>query len=219
MEDNQQNNRNELSLRTRYEASSSLTNSQAAIVQFYGKDFLKDVCPQFPSKDREGFYPSLSSAVEDNAAPTLVTVDNIYGQGASEMWLQVQITEVLMFTGIRDKMTQGQKAALARQLRRMGYHLKLSEMMQFFSRFEQGYYLSFKGYERPNPQVITGSFTMFLEDLMQEREYYEKKRMQQQQEEEIKRWNKEAVPCPEHIKKKLERLNQKFNTDVRLSEE
>lgn len=206
-------------MRTRFVASSSLTNSQAAIVQFYGKDFLKDVCPQFPSKNREGFYPSLSSAVEDDAAPTLVTVDNIYGQGASEMWLQVQITELLMFTGLRDKMTQGQKSALASQLRRMGYYVKLSEMMQFFIRLEQGFYYSFQGYERPNPQVITRSFIWFLEDLTKEREYYEDKRRQQQLEEDHKRWNAEAVPCPEHIKKKLERLNQKFNTDVRLSEE
>jgi hypothetical protein len=67
--------------------------------------------------------------------------------------------------------------------------------------------------------VITGSFTKFLDDLMEVRENYRKKREQQQQEEEKKRWNKEAAPCPEHIEKKLERLNRKFNTNVRLSEE
>lgn len=122
-----------------------------------------------------------------------------------------------MFTGLRDKMTPEQRNALARQLRKMGYHVKMSEFCQFFTRFEQGYYKTFKGYERPNPQVITESFNIFLEELLEMRGVYQAKRIKEQEEADRASWDKTAVPCPEHIRKKLERLYQNTNANVQLS--
>lgn len=165
--------------------------------------------------NREATYPTLTSAVDDTNAPSLVSVDNIYGKGASIMWLKVQITEMLMYTGLRSKMTDYQQTALARQLRKMAYHVKLSEMMQFFTRFEQGYYKTFHGYERPNPQIVTESFNLFLNDLLEVRI-----RQQEKEEEERRRLANEQKSTPEFVQKiaeRLKRLDRKFN--VRLSKE
>lgn len=200
-----------------YKASTQIGIADKRTVSIYGTDFVKDLCPHFPSRDRERLYPNLSSAIEDTNAPSLVSCDNIYGEGASILWLQVQLTEVMMFTGIRDKMTFAQRDACATQLRRMGFYVRLSEMMQFFTRFEQGYYKTFQGYERPNPQIITESFLQFLDDLENARKVYYERVRQERESKERAKWDKEAVPYPEHIKNKLERLHNNLNANVQLS--
>ena len=200
---------------SQFVALPNLKPLDAKVVALYGSDFLNDVCPKFPSMNREATYPTLTSAVDDTNAPSLVSVDNIYGKGASIMWLKVQITEMLMYTGLRSKMTDYQQTALARQLRKMAYHVKLSEMMQFFTRFEQGYYKTFHGYERPNPQIVTESFNLFLNDLLEVRI-----RQQEKEEEERRRLANEQKSTPEFVQKiaeRLKRLDRKFN--VRLSKE
>ena len=140
-----------------------------ALAQRYGSRFL-DVCACFPSMNKGTVVASLEDAV-GMQAPTLIMVDKTWGEGASVYWLEVQLAEVMMFLGIRDKLTPYQRNALAKLLRQEAYErsITLAEMMIFFSRFENGYYKTFQGYERPNPQVVTKSFAMFKDDLMEMR--------------------------------------------------
>lgn len=180
--------------------------SRERIISALGQEYFNEVCVKYPT---DKHFPSFAAAVADNA-PTLVSIDKEYGQQASITWLKVHILRMQLSTGLREKLTDSQREALARQLRNMGYYVKLSEMMQFFERFEQGKYEIFRGYERPNIQVVTSSFSSFLDDLQEARERHYQKIESERREQERKKWDAEAVPCPEHIKKHLQELNEKF---------
>lgn len=113
-----------------------------------------------------------------------------------------------MFTGILDKMSTYQRVALASSLRSEAVPMcvTLSEMMVFFSRFEKGQYKTFHGYERPNPQIMTESFAMFIDDLVRAREEASAEKKRREDAEFYRRMKEEAVPPPAHILEKWKNL-------------
>lgn len=157
------------SLRT-YSQEEERRNLQA--IRRYGADFIAEVSKRyFPSSGRDELYPTIESAIRTDA-PTLQFADRVWGNGCSKLWLTVQLAEVCIYLGIRDKISKQQTYALADALRSEAVinAVTMSEMMVFFSNFEKGKYETFHGWERPNPQVITKSFQRFLEELLPERQ-------------------------------------------------
>lgn len=140
--------------------------------------------------------------------PALQFVDRVYGKGCSLWWLEKQIKEVMIFTGILDKMSTYQRVALASALRSEAVPMcvTLSEMMVFFSRFEKGNYKTFHGYERPNPQIVTESFAMFIDELVRVREDARAEKKKREDAEFYRRMKEEAVPPPAHIIEKWKNL-------------
>ena len=144
--------------------------------------------------------------------PTMQFLDKVYGDGISDYWIDVQLTEIFIFTGLRDKVSDMQRKILVSQLRSLavGYCVTISEMMVFFMHFEYGRYGEFKGYERPNMQVITKAFEKYLYDLREARyEVAEQMRIQKNNEDR-KKWAKDAVPMPDYVKKHLDEYGKKM---------
>lgn len=164
---------------------------------------------QYPTKNRDEVFKSLSEACS-HTDQGLALIDKEYGDGVTELWLAVQLIEVLRYTGLTDKFRPYQLEATAKQLREMGYYITMPEFMMFFQRFEQGYYEQFHGYERPNPQVITRSFKLFLSEVLEIRNRVHAKRELDEQALREAEWKEKAVPCPPHVAEKLERFYKNF---------
>ena len=114
----------------------------------------------------------------------------------------------MIFTGILDKMSTYQRVALASALRSEAVPMcvTLSEMMVFFSLFEKGKYKKFVGYEHPNPQVVTESFQIFIDELIAERDKAKAEKKKREDAEFYRRMKEEAVPPPAHIIEKWKNL-------------
>lgn len=179
----------------------------AECLQTYGDDFNAVCLRQFVTLGKERFYPTMMSAILAET-PALQFVDRVYGRGCSLWWLEKQIKEVMIFTGILDKMSTYQRVALASALRSEAVPMcvTLSEMMVFFSRFEKGNYKTFHGYERPNPQIVTESFAMFIDELVRVREDARAEKKKREDAEFYRRMREEAVPPPAHIIEKWKNL-------------
>lgn len=189
------------------------------LIAKYGDKFFPDLCAKFPTKNRERLYPNMEIAIREHA-PSLQEMDRTWSEDVplSIVWLKFQLSEVFAYVGLRDKISEEQKTALAKNLRSMcvNQHMAvtMAELMVFFTRFEQGKYERFYGYEHANPQVVTTSFETFLNELYNTRiEVYR----EMKSEKEIKdreQWAKDAVPVPESSRKKIEELTKMFNADA-----
>lgn len=189
------------------------------LITKYGETFYPDLCLRFPTKNRERAYPTLERAIRDKA-PTLQEVDRVWsddGQYLSVVWLKIQLTEVFSFIGLRDKVTEEQKTSLAKTLRSMcvdqNMHVTLAELMVFFTRFNQGRYQRFMGYEHANPQVITMSFSAFLDELYARRIEVYQQMKNEREIQEREEWARTAVPAPESSKALIEKLQKSLRAD------
>lgn len=186
------------------------------LIAKYGEYFYPDLCSRFPTYNRERLYPNLEVAIRDKA-PSLQEMDRVWSDDVqlSLVWLKYQLTEVFAYVGLRDKISEIQKTSLAKVLRNMcvDQHMAvtLSELMVFFSRFEQGKYERFFGYEHANPQVVTSSLETFLNELYERRVEVYRQMKSEQELAERDEWAKSAVPPPESSKKKMEELFNHFN--------
>lgn len=181
------------------------------LISRYGDKFYPDVCSAFPTKNREQLYPTLDKAIRAEA-PSLQELDRTWSDEIklSVVWLKFQLSEVFAYVGLRDKVSEEQKTTLAKNLRSMcvDSHMavSMSELMVFFTRFEQGKYERFYGYEHANPQVVTASFSTFLDELYERRNEVLKQMRQEEELRQREEWAKNAVPMPESSKRKLAEL-------------
>lgn len=77
--------------------------------------------------------------------PTLAELDRIYFKGAASKWLIPQIQNISEFSGVKDKITEGQLEEIAYMIPLKYYYLKCSELMLFFFRLKYGDYGNFYG--------------------------------------------------------------------------
>lgn len=183
-----------------------------ACLSKYGEELTDEVYRQhFPARGRTRLYPNLEAAIIAET-PTLQLWDRVYGEGKSEKWVRVQIREVLAFAGVREMFNDYQIETTAEVLKSMCVPLAItmSELMVFFTRFEQGMYKSFVGYNHPNPQVILESFKTFTDELMMKRGSVYDKMRQAEVERKANEAAEQAVPCPDHIKQHLDKLFAHF---------
>lgn len=186
------------------------------LITQYGDKFFPDLCKKFPTRGREIKYPSLQSAIRE-LAPSLQELDLTWSDDIplSVVWLKYQLSEVIAYVGLRDKISEEQKTTLAKNLRNMcvNQHMAvtMAELMVFFYRFEQGRYERFYGYEHANPQIITSSFSTFLDELYQMRIEVRRQMRSEREIREREEWARTAVPMPEGTKRKFNELVKSLN--------
>lgn len=95
-------------------------------------------------------------------APSLWQVRKAYGGDALDSWLDIQLTDLVNFCGVKGKedFSRITDAVVAVVADNFGY-LKLSELMLFFNQFKAGMYGRFYG--SVDPMVITEALQSFLE--------------------------------------------------------
>lgn len=152
---------------------------------------------------------SLTEAV-GTSAPSLVSIRKEYGENQLCAAISIMLTDVCVFTGIREKFTELQAKSLALTLCNQCPDMTLTELKYFFELFKQGRYEQFQGYERPNAQVITRSFHEYILDMREKRnEVYSRREadeLRRQQEE----WKRNAVPPPPGVAERLKELTAHF---------
>ncbi len=94
-------------------------------------------------------------------APTLFEVRKAYSPATVDSWLDVQLSDLIMFCGVKgkDEFSTSVNALTAVIADNFGY-LKLSELMLFFQQFKAGRYGRFYG--SVDPMVITEALQSFL---------------------------------------------------------
>ena len=113
-------------------------------------------------------------------APTLVDVDQAFGEGTGEEWLTYQLAELSEFCGVQTKMLPGQLMRLASIIRNGYYDLKLTELEVFFSWFKLGRYGRFFG--AVDPLVITTALREFRRERDRIHEGYEREEARRRRE-------------------------------------
>ena len=71
-------------------------------------------------------------------APSLTRVRGTYGQGTAEAWLTVQLADLAIFSGIKEKPEAQQIAEIAKIIMSNYQFLKVTEIMVFMNRFKAG---------------------------------------------------------------------------------
>ena len=97
------------------------------------------------------------------AAPSLVNVDNAFGDGTAEEWLSYMLVAISQQCGARTKLDTFQLRNLARLFRTWHYDLKVTELEVFFSRLIGGHYGRY-AYDSVDPQLIMAALWQFRKD-------------------------------------------------------
>ena len=97
------------------------------------------------------------------AAPSLVNVDNAFGDGTAEEWLSYMLVGISQQCGARTKLDTFQLRNLARLFRTWHYDLKVTELEVFFSRLIGGHYGRY-AYDSVDPQLIMAALWQFRKD-------------------------------------------------------
>lgn len=155
-------------LKEQQQSSTVLQRKKSDIIEKYGErdNFLLVFNP---SKQYD--YCKDVTRCHFGAAPTLATLNNVYGSNTASMWLIPQLFNLSEYCGCKDKLTDFQLEELANVIAMNFYYLKVTELMLFFIRFKSGRYGRFYG--NIDPLVITTSLNDFIKernDAISERE-------------------------------------------------
>ena len=137
-------------------------------------------------------------------APTLRVLEAAYGIDAAEGWTEIQIRDLSEFAGCRDKLKIEQVRAVAGVIQTHYGHLKVTELMVFFSLFKAGKFGSFYG--SVDGLRVTESLVKFLKIRQNElaRIYAQQEEAEQARRNAESRAN--AITYKEHLRRQaLER--------------
>lgn len=95
-------------------------------------------------------------------APSLGLVAKSFGPGARDNWLDMQLTELAVFSGCKDKLNSHQIDTLIDIIAAEYGYLKVTELMYFFRKFKAGEYGKFYG--AVDPLTITCALKEFCDD-------------------------------------------------------
>jgi hypothetical protein len=124
--------------------------------------------------------------------PTLFDVRKAYAPVAVESWLDIQLSDLVRFCGVKGKeeFTRIVDPVIEVVTDNFGY-LKLSELMLFFQQFKAGMYGRFYG--SVDPMVITEALQQFLDFRADKLAAIERKRRRaEQQQREAERTEREC---------------------------
>lgn len=99
-------------------------------------------------------------------APQLSVVSRGYGKDTAIVWLCLQLENINLFAGVKEKMTVGRQKELAGLLLAEYGHLKVSELLLFFHRLKCGRYGRFYG--SVDALFISSSLLQFVDERRQE---------------------------------------------------
>lgn len=120
-------------------------------------------------------------------APSLSLVAKSFGTGTRDNWLDIQLTELAVFSGCKDKLTSHQIDALIDIIAEKYYYLKVTELMYFFRKFKAGDYGKFYG--AVDPLTITCALKEFCDDrrtILRRLEQHDKEHQQRNDPEHIR---------------------------------
>lgn len=95
-------------------------------------------------------------------APSLGLVAKSFGPGARDNWIDIQLTELAVFSGCKDKFNSHQIDTLIGIIAEEYGYLKVTELMYFFRKFKAGEYGKFYG--AVDPLTITCALKEFCDD-------------------------------------------------------
>lgn len=131
-------------------------------------------------------------------APSIAALMQAYPEKQVTAWIMAQLENLNDFTGVNNKIEPRQMKELAGIIEADYYFLKASELLLFFHMLKAGEFGIFYG--NVDPMVIARSLFEFRTYRRQQIEFYEREIKQKQKQEELDRWQKNAVPCPDHCK-------------------
>ena len=112
-------------------------------------------------------------------APSLGLVARAFGSYTRDNWLDVQLTDLAVFSGCKDKLSERQVEQLIGIIAEEYGYMKVTELMYFFRRFKTGEYGKFYG--AVDPITITCALKEFARErleILRQLEQAEKERRQ-----------------------------------------
>ncbi len=103
-------------------------------------------------------------------APTLETVAVGYGEQVATVWICVQLENINLFAGVKEKMPVSRQRELSRILLAEYPYLKVTELLLFFHRLKCGRYGRFYG--MVDALTITNSLVQFMNERLTETNRY-----------------------------------------------
>ena len=147
-----------------------------AVIRSYRSDdgFLKTFNP-----DKQVAYTRDVARAFRGTAPSLGLVARAFGSYTRDNWLDVQLTDLAVFSGCKDKLSERQVQQLIDIIAEEYGYMKVTELMYFFRRFKTGEYGKFYG--AVDPITITCALKEFARerlDILRRLEQAEKERRQ-----------------------------------------
>jgi hypothetical protein len=143
-----------------------------------------------PDKQSEYFNRGVLKCF-NGAAPSLTRTRTTYGMETARMWLNIQITELCVFTAIQEKPTMAQIDMICDVIISNFGYLKVTELMVFFLKFKAGEYGKFFGVI--DGLVITEALHKFMDFRKQMIEKAERMELDRQREERYRRQEENAI--------------------------
>ena len=125
---------------------------------------LSDFCSKFCLREAPNFAKDPERCIT-GAAPSLIQLDTIYGPESGRYWLALQLANLSEFCGVSGKLSPCQTDLCVTNILQEYPHLKVTELLLYFSRVAVGRYGLFYG--QMDPQRIN----YWLNDFMQERQH------------------------------------------------
>ena len=121
------------------------------------------------SSFKDVYSPDLQLACARNeeraffgTAPTLVVINQAYGETAAEQWLVYQLIDLCAYCGAKEKLSVRQLKQLAYIITTEYGHFKASEVLLFLHRFKAGKYGRFYG--NIDPLIIMDAMGDFADE-------------------------------------------------------
>ena len=151
------------------------------------------------------FNPSLQTICAQNIersflgdAPSLALLSQTYPNEQVNTWIIAHLMDLYKFAGVKEKPSFQQVLELAVMIRVEYYYFKASELLLFFFKLKSGEYGTFYGVV--DPMVIMAALIEFKAYRRHQREIYDREIQRKKREEQWAEWERNAVPCPVHLK-------------------
>jgi len=142
----------------------------------YGEaqDFLRIFAPELQTLAAREW-----EKVYTGTAPTLAVVAHGYGEEVAIVWLCLQLENINLFAGVKEKMPVGRQKELSQLIITEYSHLKVSEFLLFFHRLKCGRYGRFYG--TVDALFISSSLLQFMDERKKDLSRLTEQREQEQQ--------------------------------------
>lgn len=174
--------------------------------EYFGKaeDF---VGKHYPISKNGEFARNPEAIIRGNLAPTILDANIMYGGVVMEEWFRSQLMFLSEFCGCKDKITPLQLVQLAENLNAEFYYLKITEFMWFFNLVSRAKFgeLGYGAFSPIRLQEMVWEFIRYYRNPTIE------KVRSDDLDEMLRKAKENAVPCPEHIKPKWEKVFNKFS--------
>ena len=137
-------------------------------------------------------------------APTLAAVLAGYGFSTAEVWICIELENINLFAGVKDKMEVSRQRELSRLILTEYPYLKVTELLLFFHRLKCGRYGRFYG--AVDALFIASSLLTFLDERKAEIAHFVSERKACRQKNEV---SSGGITYEEYLKMKKQKSDEK----------